>query len=104
MPEWSIPTGDGTEKVNLMIATNALPDLVTMDQNDPSVQKLISQGLVYSYDELIEQYAPELKNEIPTDVWNYSKAIPGMWKMGAKNIRALVGMNIDFLFRLNGKE
>ncbi|XID93040.1 extracellular solute-binding protein [Paenibacillaceae bacterium WGS1546] len=77
VPEVSIPTGDGTEKVNLMIATNTLPDLVTMDQNDPSVQKLISQGLVYSYDELIEQYAPELKNEIPTDVWNYSKADDG---------------------------
>lgn len=76
-PVWSIPTGDGTEKVNLMIATNALPDLVTMDQNDPSVQKLISQGLVYSYDELIEQYAPELKNEIPTDVWNFSRADDG---------------------------
>lgn len=74
VPNVSIPSGDGTEKLNLMIATNDLPDMITLDISDKNVNKLINQGLVYSYDELIEEYCPEFMDEIPEEVYRYTKS------------------------------
>lgn len=71
-PKVSIPTGDGTEKLNMMMVSGEFPDLLTIGTDDPILDTLISQGYVYSYDELIELYAPELKDEIDPTVWNYS--------------------------------
>lgn len=71
-PKVTIPTGDGNDKLGLIMASNTLPDMITVGTDDPMLDKLISQGYVYTYDELIEKYAPEFKNEIDTDVWNYS--------------------------------
>lgn len=73
-PKVTVPTGDEAEKINLMIATGDLPDMITLGLNDPAVDKLIKGGFVYTYDELIETYIPELKNEIPQDVWDATKS------------------------------
>lgn len=70
-PKVSIPAGDPTEKLNLMISTDSLPDMITLDFSDKNVERLIKAGLVYSYDELIEEYCPEFKDEIPEEIWRY---------------------------------
>ena len=72
-PTAIIPTGEGTEKLNLMMSTNSLPDLITISPDDSSIiDKLITQDYVYSYDELIEKFAPEFKDEIDPAVWDTS--------------------------------
>jgi len=70
-PEIIIPTGNEAEKLNLMISTGDMPDILTLGYTDPAVTKLISQGMVYSYDELIEKYAPDFAKEIPDDIRNW---------------------------------
>lgn len=67
-PEVQIPSGDGTEKLNTMIATGTLPEVITCDLTDKNVEKLIKGGYVYSYDELIDQYCPDFWKDIPEDV------------------------------------
>ena len=74
VPEVSIPSGNAAEKLSLMIATNQLPDMITLDLFDSNVDKLIKQDKVYSFDELIEKYEPGFKNEISEDVYNYTKS------------------------------
>ena len=64
----TIPTGDPSEKVRLMMATNELPDFVTLGYGDPLGLELIEGGYVYCLDDLISEYVPEFKNEIPSVV------------------------------------
>lgn len=73
-PNVTFPTGTPSEKLNLMLATGELPDMITLEQTDPTVEKLIKEGLVYSHDELIEKYAPEFKKEIPPDVYKFIRS------------------------------
>ncbi|HEY0827856.1 MAG TPA: extracellular solute-binding protein [Bacilli bacterium] len=73
-PIVNVPTGDPTEKINIMIATGDLPDLITLGLHDPAVDKLIKSGLVYSLDELMDTYSPEFRKEIPQDVYDASKS------------------------------
>lgn len=47
-----------TQQLGLMIASNELPDLIFTDQE---LNRLSSENFCYSYDELIEQYAPEFQ-------------------------------------------
>lgn len=47
--------------VSLMIASNSLPDVLILDAGNAIIPELISGGLVYSLDELIDQYAPNLR-------------------------------------------
>lgn len=76
-PEIIVPTGNEAEKLNLMIATNDMPDMLTTGWTDTAVLKLISQDMVYSYDELIEKYVPEFNNEIPDEVRNWLRQDDG---------------------------
>lgn len=61
----TIPTGDGAEKVRLMMASNELPDLITLGYGDPLASELIDGGYVYSLDDLMDKYIPEYKSEFP---------------------------------------
>lgn len=51
-----IPTGDGTEKLNTMIASGTLPDLITLDARDPIIETMIKGNLLLPYNKLAEQY------------------------------------------------
>ena len=51
-----IPTGDGTEKLNTMIASGTLPDLITLDARDPIIDTMIKGNLLLPYNKLAEQY------------------------------------------------
>lgn len=79
-----IPNGDANEKVRLMMATNDFPDMITMGFGDPLSKELIEGGYVYSLDELMDKYAPELKNEMPgilRTIGTYEGIDDQMWSL-----------------------
>ncbi len=55
------PTGNPAEKLNLMLASNDLPDIVLMSRGSDIMNKYISSGAVIPLDDLIEKYGPNIK-------------------------------------------
>ncbi len=53
-----IPAGNEAEKLNSLIASDTLPDLVTLGWYEPQVPQIIDAGLVYPLDELATKYDP----------------------------------------------
>ena len=53
-----VPAGNEAEKLNTMIAGDALPDLITLGWYEGQVPMMIDSGLVYSLDELADKYDP----------------------------------------------
>ena len=51
-----IPTGDGTEKLNTMIASNTLPDIITLEANSSLIDQLVKSNNLYALDELANKY------------------------------------------------
>lgn len=56
------PTGNPAEKLNLMLASSDLPDIVLMDRGGDIVNKYIAAGALIPLDDLIEQYGPDVKS------------------------------------------
>ena len=56
--EFVIPAGNEAEKLNSLIASDTLPDLVTLGWYEQQVPQIIDAGLVYALDELATQYDP----------------------------------------------
>ncbi|RXZ82882.1 extracellular solute-binding protein [Paenibacillaceae bacterium] len=52
--------GDGKD-ISLMIASNSLPDLMVVDRGNKMLDQLIEGDYLYPLDELIDQYAPNLR-------------------------------------------
>ena len=53
-----VPAGSEAEKLNAMIAGDALPDLITLGWWEPQIPMMIDAGMLYSLDELADQYDP----------------------------------------------
>lgn len=53
-----VPAGNEAEKLNLMIAGDVLPDILTIGWYEGQVPMLIDDELVYPLDELAKQYDP----------------------------------------------
>ncbi|MEK8130548.1 extracellular solute-binding protein [Paenibacillus filicis] len=53
--------GDGKD-ISLMIASNSLPDVMVVDRGNKMLQQLVEGNYLYSMDELIDKYAPNLRN------------------------------------------
>lgn len=70
-PNVSIPTGSGLEKVNIMMATGEMPDIMTFESGEPQLRQMIKNNAVYPLEELIDKYCPEMRDEIPESVWTY---------------------------------
>jgi len=56
--EFVVPAGNEAEKLNSLIASDSLPDLITLGWWEPQVGQMIEDGMVYALDELAEQYDP----------------------------------------------
>ncbi len=56
--EFVIPAGTESEKLNSLIASESLPDLITLGWYEPQVGQIIEDGMVYALDELAGQYDP----------------------------------------------
>lgn len=55
------PTGNAVEKLNLMLASNDLPDVVMLDRGSDIMNKYIATGAVVPLNDLIDQYGPNIK-------------------------------------------
>lgn len=76
-PNIIIPTGSEKEYLNLMIASNDLPDAIILEWSQPETKRLIESGQIYSIDELAEKYAPDLMDMIPEEVKTYHRQADG---------------------------
>ncbi|NLP34675.1 MAG: extracellular solute-binding protein [Clostridiales bacterium] len=56
--EFIVPAGNEAEKLNSLIASDSLPDLITLGWWEGQVGQMIEDGMVYALDELAEQYDP----------------------------------------------
>lgn len=52
------PAGNETEKLNSLIASNTLPDVITLAWSDTQVGEMIENDMVYALDELADTYDP----------------------------------------------
>ena len=99
------PISDDNQKINIMLSNKKLPDFILLDKSDPSLKRMIEGGLLYSLDELIDQYAPEMKNILPAEALTNYKAKDGktyqlvsfiegkQYVEAAKKYNALIGSN-----------
>lgn len=58
------PKGSEKEKLNAMMASDTLPDLVTLGWWEEEYQEMIEQGKVYALNELADQYCPEFYDAV----------------------------------------
>ena len=70
-PNIIIPTGNEKEYLNVMIASNDLPDVLVLEWYQPETKRLIESGNILAIDDMAAQYAPELMDEISEDVKIY---------------------------------
>lgn len=61
------PAGNETEKLNSMISSDTLPDLVTLGWWEPQTQEMVEKGIVYSLNELADEYDPYFYQVIDQD-------------------------------------
>ena len=66
------PTGNPEEKLNLMLASGDLPDIVLMDRRSDIVNKYIAAGALIPLNDLIDQYGPDIA-EMYGDTLNKSR-------------------------------
>ncbi|MFD2614955.1 ABC transporter substrate-binding protein [Paenibacillus gansuensis] len=55
------PTGDPKEKLNLMLASNDLPDILLMDRGGDIVNKYVAAGAIIPLNDLIDKFGPDIK-------------------------------------------
>lgn len=56
--EFIVPAGNEAEKLNTMIASDTLPDLITLGWWEGQIAEMIDSDMVYALNELAEQYDP----------------------------------------------
>ena len=66
------PTGNPEEKLNLMLASGDLPDIVLMDRRSDIVNKYIAAGALVPLNDLIDQYGADIQ-EMYGDILNKSR-------------------------------
>lgn len=64
----SKPVSGDDQRLNLMIAGNDLPDMVLGERNIPQFTEMIEADLLYSLDDLMDQYAPEMRDMLDPDL------------------------------------
>ncbi len=50
------PKGNEEEKLNALISSNSLPDIITLGWWEPQFNAMINNGMVYSFNELADKY------------------------------------------------
>lgn len=70
---YTIPISDDGQKLNVMMASGDLPDIITTNRTNASVQTLISSDAVYSLNELIDEYAPSLWVDVEPEYYKFHK-------------------------------
>lgn len=52
------PIGNEAQKLNTLIASNSLPDLITLGYWEPQIDEMIQSDMVYALNELADKYDP----------------------------------------------
>ncbi len=92
------PTGDPTEKLNLMLAAEDFPDIIMFDRSSDILNKYIASGALIPLDDLINQYGPDVK-QMYGDILNKTRYTDGKnyflsnWYGFAEN-EAVFGFNM----------
>ena len=68
---------DGQDKLGAMIASNNLPDILTVPITEPIYKLIQNSGLVYPLFDLIDQYAPTFRKNIPESMVSFHSAENG---------------------------
>lgn len=77
-----IPAGDPTESVQLMMANNSFPDIVTLGYGDPLGQQLINDGYLLCMEDVLKEYEPEFFATLEPNIYNFGLAEDGkMWSL-----------------------
>jgi putative aldouronate transport system substrate-binding protein len=71
------PATDDGQKLSAMLASNDIPDLVTVEGWKNDQRKLIDPGYVWAMNDLIEKYDPSFNDIIFKDIFNWSKQADG---------------------------
>ena len=61
---FDMQVGASTDKLSLMISSDELPDILTMQVSDERFRQLASEGYLYSLDELAEKYNVDLNIDL----------------------------------------
>ena len=70
-------TSGDLDKLNLLITTNSLPDVVTLDVSASQRELMENNGLLYPLDDLAERYAPDLN--VPKSMSEWYQNDDGHW-------------------------
>lgn len=65
------PIGSETEKFNALIASDSLPDIITIGWWENQVDEMIDKGMVYALNELADEYDPYFWQVADEDVVNW---------------------------------
>ena len=72
-----VPVGDAKQKLNTMIASNSLPDLVTLGWYEQQVPQLETDDYVYALSDLADKYDPYFWDVTSPDIVNWYKSANG---------------------------
>jgi len=65
-----VPQTGYVEKMNLMFASGQIPDVVQASSySDPALANAVAEDVFMPLDDLIKEYAPNLWERVPEDVW-----------------------------------
>lgn len=67
------PVADDNQRLILMINNGELPDMICTEVGNPCNEMLIDSGLVWDIDELVDTYAPELRETADPAVFTDNK-------------------------------
>lgn len=68
------PSGQGTEKLNLLIASGDISDIIRVDTNLKLLNMYGTQGALQSIDDIADKYMPNFKKSVNQDALNKMKA------------------------------
>lgn len=69
-----VPTGEANEKLDSMISSDTLPDILTLGWWEPEINQMINEGKVYALDELADKYDTYFYNVVNDQIvkWHTS--------------------------------
>ena len=101
-----VPVGDAKQKLNTMIASNSLPDMVTLGWYEQQVPQLETDDYVYALSDLADKYDPGFWKVAAPDIVNWYKdkngklyAYPCNGNTPADTVKYNVISNRSFLVR-----
>lgn len=69
--DFVVPSGDPNEKLDSMIASDTLPDIITLGWWEPEISQMINENKVYALDELADKYDTYFYDVVNDQVVNW---------------------------------